>query len=351
MTTVTIMGAGYMGSAMCWPLSDNGHEIHLVGTHLDADIIRSCRASGWHPKLKRPLPPGVQPLFVEQLDQALEGTSLVVQGVSSAGVAWFAQTLAPHLRPDLPVLSITKGLALAPDGGLVTLPEYVDSLLPSDLRGRVSLAAVGGPCIAGELAGRCPTCVVFTGHDQTLLNQLAGMLRTAYYHVWTSTDVAGVETCVALKNGFALGIALALGILQARGGADMAGAQMHNLAAALFAEATLEMERIVYLMGGKPDAVHGLPGVGDLSVTVQGGRSITIGRLLGSGLPVEEALRQLEGVTLESVDVIRVLGQALPSYQRRGLLSADDLPLARHLVEIIVEGKPVQPPLDRFFRG
>jgi glycerol-3-phosphate dehydrogenase (NAD(P)+) len=348
---VTVIGAGYMGSAMCWPLRDNGHQIRLVGTPLDAKIIRSCREASWHPKLKRALPDGVEPLYAEQLEQALHGAQLVIQGVSSAGVPWFAGTIGPRLRPDLPVLSITKGLALAPDGTLQTLPGWVDSSLPTQLRGHIPLAAVGGPCIAGELAGRRPSCVVFTGREASLLDRLASMLRTDYYHIWTSTDVPAVETCVALKNGFTLGIALALGMLDRQGGPDAADARMHNLAATLFAQATLEMERIVQLMGGDPVAVRGLPGVGDLFVTVQGGRSVAIGRLLGSGRPLAEALHQLEGVTLESVDVIRVLGKALPVYQRRKMLRPKDLPLVHHLIEIVVEGKPVNLPLDLFFRG
>lgn len=42
-TTVAIVGAGLMGSATAWPLSDNGHSVRLVGTHLDGEIIASCR--------------------------------------------------------------------------------------------------------------------------------------------------------------------------------------------------------------------------------------------------------------------------------------------------------------------
>ena len=49
---VMILGAGVMGSATSWPLSDNGHEIRLVGTHLDKAIIQKCKENGYHPRLK-----------------------------------------------------------------------------------------------------------------------------------------------------------------------------------------------------------------------------------------------------------------------------------------------------------
>ncbi len=51
MAEVTIVGAGLMGTAMAWPLSDNGHRVRLVGTHLDNEIIVSCLEQRWHPRL------------------------------------------------------------------------------------------------------------------------------------------------------------------------------------------------------------------------------------------------------------------------------------------------------------
>jgi len=59
MRKAAILGAGYMGTAMAWPLSDNGFEIHLIGTHLDGEIIQSCKRKNFHPRLKRYLPKNV----------------------------------------------------------------------------------------------------------------------------------------------------------------------------------------------------------------------------------------------------------------------------------------------------
>jgi glycerol-3-phosphate dehydrogenase (NAD(P)+) len=125
---------------------------------------------------------------------------------------------------------------------------------------------------------------------------------------------------------------------------------MHNLAAALFAEAAREMTALVRLIGGDPGFVLGLPGVGDMFVTAQGGRTLTIGALLGRGQRIEEALQQLSGVTLESVDAIRAVNQALPRLERAGRLRPDELPLMRHLGEIVA-GRPGLIPLGAFFGG
>ena len=61
-----------MGSATAWPLSDNGHSVHLVGTHLDGWIIDECKQRRYHPKLKRQLPDRVTPYYVDEMGEALQ---------------------------------------------------------------------------------------------------------------------------------------------------------------------------------------------------------------------------------------------------------------------------------------
>jgi glycerol-3-phosphate dehydrogenase (NAD(P)+) len=85
MANVAIAGAGMMGAATAYPLSDNGHTVRPVGTHLDDDIIRSRLETRYHPTLKRELPAGVQPFFVEEMAQALDGANVIVGGTVILG--------------------------------------------------------------------------------------------------------------------------------------------------------------------------------------------------------------------------------------------------------------------------
>ena len=128
-----------------------------------------------------------------------------------------------------------QGIGGATNGNPAILPDVLASELPASLRDRVSLNAIAGPCIAGELAGRRQTCVVFTGRDEAVLRRLRGLFHTDTYHIWLSTDIVGVEVCAALKNTYTL-LAVGAGRRPAEhaGGVDEAGAGMHNLAAALF---------------------------------------------------------------------------------------------------------------------
>lgn len=349
MATITVLGAGMMGSALCVPLCDRGHDVRLVGTHLDEPIIASLRETGRHPRLEVELPAALKPFDAAELPRALARADLVALGVSSAGIEWAAAQLAPLLRAGQPLFMITKGLAW--DGArLRAFPDMVRERLAPGGRADLWPAAIAGPCIAGELARRVPTCVVLAGRNDQTLAAIAAELRTDYYHLWTSTDVVGVEICAALKNAYAMGVAFGLGMHRRAGGAPGSVA-MHNVEAAVFAQAIVELRRLVVLLGGNEQSVGGLPGVGDLDVTTNGGRTGRFGALLGEGLDLDEAVERMSGATLECLEIIAVVRPAVRSLRAEGRLGSDELPLFDHLAEVVLERAPVALPLERFFGG
>jgi glycerol-3-phosphate dehydrogenase (NAD(P)+) len=246
----------------------------------------------------------------------------------------------------VPVLLVTKGLEDDANGDLLTFPVALDRMLPAAQRGRIRFNGIAGPCTAHELAARRQTAVVVTGTDPATLATLRDVLANAYYHVWTSTDVTGVEVCAALKNAYALGVSLAVGQMETLGRDGLAGA--YNPQAALFGQGCLEMRRFVELLGGDPAQVSWLPGAGDLYVTVFGGRTVTLGKLLGKGMPFAEARRVLAGVTLESVEITTRAARALPRLEERGLARMVDFPLLLHLDRILNHGEPVAIPWESF---
>ncbi len=347
MAVITIVGAGMMGSALSWPLSDNGHTVRLVGTHLDEEIIASIQAQHYHPKLQRRMPERVTAYRYTELATALEGADVVASGVSSFGVKWFAQTVGPLLRPEVPVIAVTKGLEDQPDGTLEIFPKLTRRLLPEGLRERISLNAIGGPCTSHELAARRQTGVVFCGDDLGVLGKLKSIFQTSYYHIWPSTDVVGVEVCAAMKNAYALAVGIGLGMMEKDGPDGVAEA--YNPQAALFAQGCTEMRKMLAIIGGGTDNATWLPGPGDLYVTIFGGRTVKLGRLLGHGHSFVEARAMLEGVTLESVEITTRVARALPGLAARGLARLEDFPLILHIDAIINRGAPVDIPWDKFF--
>lgn len=348
MATVSILGSGVMATALTFPLSENGHDVRLVGTHLDEEVIESIQQSNTHPGLDREVPESVRAFQLEDIEEAFEGATIVMSGVNSFGVRWAGKRLAPLLRPGQMVLSVTKGMEAAENGDLRIMPEVLAEQAP-DVRESVSWSAIAGPSIAGEVAARRQTSVVFTGEDGDVLGRLADTFRTDWYHVWTSTDFVGVEVCAATKNCYALGVGFAEGILEKLGEQDGKD-RNHNHEAALFGQAAVEVGQFVEMLGGNADAAYGLAGVGDMYVTSAGGRNVRVGRLIGTGLRFSEAREKMAGVTLEGAAAIEVIGGALPKLTERGVIQPDDFPLMRHLHAVIADDEPLDLPWDAFFK-
>jgi len=339
-----------MGTALTFPLRDNHHEVRLVGTHLDTGIIESCKTKQYHPKLKRTISDGIQPFFHTEIAQGMANADIILLGVNSQGVHWAAEAIAPHLKPGQIVMMVTKGLESSADGEIMILPDVLYSRLPESIRDEVHYAAIGGPSIAGELAGRVDTSVMFVSRNGEILPHLQKTFETDYYHVWTSTDMIGVEVCVALKNPFALAMGLVRGLLEEKGGPDETGAVMHNYAAALFAQGLTEIAYMVELLGGTRETVYSLPGAGDLYVTAQGGRNQRMGRMLGKGMSFSDAVEEMPGETIEGVDAIVALMPALEAQMQAGKISPDAIPLLRTLHDIVTRNAAVDIDFKRFFR-
>jgi glycerol-3-phosphate dehydrogenase (NAD(P)+) len=124
---------------------------------------------------------------------------------------------------------------------------------------------------------------------------------------------------------------------------------MYNPQAALFAQSCREMRLFLKSQSGKEDYVSGLPGAGDLYVTVYGGRTLKLGRLLGQGISFTEAKEKMAGITLESVETITHVANAIKPLEARGLIKADELPLIQFIHDVIQLNRPVDFPWESFF--
>lgn len=344
MKTITIIGAGMMGSALAFPARENGNDVRLVGTHLDREIIEGCRKTGRHPKFVKDFPAGVKYYQIEELDEAMEGTDFVIGGVSSFGVEWFGNEILPRIPENVPVITVTKGLMDQPDGTLITYLDLWEQMLAAKGK-KLCLNAIGGPCTSYELVAHDQTEVSFCGKDMEVLRMIKSAMATDYYHISLSTDIVGVESAVALKNGYALGIALTIGLNQKQFGLD---SELHfNSQAAVFGHAVREMAKLLQLQGaGTLDNL--VLGAGDLYVTVYGGRTRLVGILLGRGLNIYQAKEELNGVTLESLVVAERVARAVRVKAEKGLLNIEEFPLLMHIDEIITQGKEVNIPWEKF---
>ena len=187
------------------------------------------------------------------------------------------------------VVSVAKGLE--PESGTRVSDVYAEELA-------ADVVAIGGPCLAGELADGLPTAAVWAGATEALARSAGAPFESDRYQIVYSDDLPGVEYCSMMKNVAAIG----LGILDGLG--KPAGEDFNNAKAALFTKAAHELAELVVSIGGRSETALGLAGVGDQLVTSLGGRNRLYGELVGGGRPPQATLEELEerGLTVEGVD-------------------------------------------------
>ena len=356
MATITVICAGMMGTAITYPAADNGHTIRLVGSPLDNEIIKHGQKTGEHLNLSKyrknnptsgvnaPVltPDNVTFHYFDEMEECIKGADLIICGVSSFGMDWFCNNVIPKLSEETPILSISKGMNDDGEnkGRLISYPEYMLRFTEKDLK----IYADGGPCTSYELVDKDPTEVTFCGPDMKTLRWLRKLFETDYYHISLSTEVRGVECSVALKNAYALGVVLAVGMSYKREGREF---EHYNSQAGLFAQAAKEMYLLLDVFEGK--SVRNIfLGIGDLYVTVFGGRNRRLGILLGQGYTYDASMAKLEGITLEGVVITERTAKAVEQLSELGKLNINDFPLLMHIKEILFENKRINIPWKAF---
>ena len=257
-----------MGSAMASVARRRGHDVRLWGTWLDDALIAACERGEPHPRLNLRLD-GIALYAAPRLLDALTGAELVVHAVNSEGAVPVMSKAAAYL-PDVPVLSVTKGLLESPRKARM---ERVDVAVSEHVGRRLRFVHAAGPAKAMEIARGVLTWMQFAGQKDDAVFCSRALAGDGLV-VTESEDIAGAELCSALKNAYATGLGLWDGYV---------GSNAHNARAACFTQAIVEMRALVAAGGGRAETVYGPAGVGDLHVTAAAGRNRAFGEHVGRG--------------------------------------------------------------------
>ncbi|HEX3345616.1 MAG TPA: NAD(P)H-dependent glycerol-3-phosphate dehydrogenase [Polyangiaceae bacterium] len=327
---ITVLGAGYMGSAMAVVAARRGHEVRLWGTWLDDAMLDPCDRGEPHPRLGLRLE-GLTWMRAPRLGEALAGAELVVHAVSSEGAVAVMTKAAEHL-PDVPVLSVTKGLLESPRTGTM---DRIDVVVSQHVGRAVRFVHAAGPAKAMEVARGVLTWMQYAGRDAEVC---ARAMEGGGLVVTTTDDVAGAELCSALKNAYATGLGLWDGHV---------GPAAHDARAACFTQAIQEMRLLVEAAGGRAETVHGPAGVGDLHVTAAAGRNRAFGERVGRGKPAKEVAAEMLAAG-ELTEGYPAIASAWRFARERGVTR---LPLLAALHAVVWENAPVGDTLARLTLG
>jgi glycerol-3-phosphate dehydrogenase (NAD(P)+) len=310
---IGVIGAGAWGTTLAIMLADAERPVSLwAHTNEAAERLAHARVNERYlPGV--PFPPNVRVVT----DDAFLGEPhrYYLLAVPSSHVRLTLRRLAGLLDPDAPILSVVKGIE---EGTRLRMSEVIAQELP----GR-RIAALSGPNLAREIAAGKPAGSVVASDDATLATELASVLSSDRFRVYTNHDLVGVELCGALKNV----VALAAGMVDGLGLGDSAKA-------GIITRGLAEMTRLGVAAGAHPLTFAGLAGVGDLIATCMSplSRNRRCGELIASGVPWPEAGEQLSGV---AEGVATVTG-ALELAAAHGV----ELPIAEQVRAVVIDHLP-----------
>jgi glycerol-3-phosphate dehydrogenase (NAD(P)+) len=222
----------------------------------------------------------------QELNSALEATTSVEDAVSTSDVVVMAvpshgfravlEQAASHIRPWVPVVSLSKGLEAETRRRMT---EIIHETIPGHPAG-----VLAGPNLAKEVLQGYAAAAVIALPDQRIAEALQEIFRTRVFRIYTSQDVIGCEIAGALKNVVAISCGMAAGL----GTGD-------NTLSMLIVRGLAELSRLGTAMGGDARTFAGLAGMGDLIATCISplSRNRRVGEQLAQGRELDDIVADM----------------------------------------------------------
>jgi len=312
---VGVVGAGAWGTALANLLAEKGHNVDLWAfeDEVCTDILENRENKVFLPGIA--LSENLRPS--NNLNAVAAGKDMLLLVVPSHVFRSVAASLVHHPNENTLIVTASKGIE---NQTHLTMTGILHQLLPPRLHDHI--AALSGPSFAKEVSKKIPTAVTVAARSAEIAKAIQTAFATAYFRVYTSYDLIGVELGGAVKNVMAIaaGISDGLGL-------------GFNTRAALITRGITEIKRLGARLGAKPMTFMGLAGIGDLVLTCTGtlSRNWTVGNKLGQGMKLDAILRETrtvaEGVkTTKSVyNLSRKLGVEMPIAEQVYHILYDDL--------------------------
>ncbi|MDR2293414.1 MAG: glycerol-3-phosphate dehydrogenase [Prevotellaceae bacterium] len=205
-------------------------------------------------------------------------TDIIIIAVPSA----FCKIILGEIKCDISkkfIVSTTKGII--PDEDL-TLSEYMHEQFNVPF---ANMCIISGPCHAEEIALQRLSYLTFASKKTEAAETIAKLYKTSYVRAVISADVYGTEYGAILKNIYAVGVGICLGL----GYGD-------NFISVFTANAHREMKRFLNESYPSKRNTSRSSYLGDLLVTCYSkfSRNRTFGTLIGKGYSPEEAIVEMK---------------------------------------------------------
>ncbi len=325
---VSVLGAGSFGTTLAILLFHNGQEVTLweYKRH-DARILNKTHENKIYlPGIKIPTEINI----THSLEEATQNQHLIVIAIPSQFVRSVLQKFKNLNYRDTTFVSVAKGIERE---SLLTVSKIIKEEFEGI--GDEHIAVLSGPSHAEEVSRKVPTAVVSASFDKNTSKIVQSAFNNAYFRVYSSTDLRGVELGGALKNVMAIGA----GIIDGAGFGD-------NTKAAIMTRGIAEISRLGTEMGARPETFSGLSGMGDLIVTCMSkhSRNRFVGEQLGKGEKLKSILKSMEMVA-EGVETCKSVHELAAQYHV-------DTPIANAVYSILFDERdPIKVTYDLMTRS
>lgn len=256
------------------------------------------------------------------IEEAVAGADVIVVGIPSQGFRNVLENVKAHIRPWVPVVSLSKGLELDTH---MRMTEIIEDVLPGHPAGVLT-----GPNLAREIMAGYAAASVVAMADEIIVKELQKVFHSGLFRVYTNHDVIGCELGGVLKNI----IAIAAGMGDGQGAGE-------NTRSAVVTRGLAEITRLGVAMGGEPQTFAGLAGMGDLVATCTSAqsRNRTVGYELGKGKTIKEII---DGMFMVAEGV-----KSAPTVMALAKEYRVEMPIAAEVYEVVQDKRDAR----RAFRG
>lgn len=313
--TTAVIGGGSWGTALASVLAESG-PVHLWAR--DPAVVNGINTHHRNPKYQSDLELSPDIRAFSSFEQCLKHAELVCLVVPSHAMRDTARKLAPFLPKNAPIVSASKGIE---NDTLETMHGVLCDILPA--RQHALLGFLSGPSFARETIAKMATAVTVASTNLETAERIQSRFSTAYFRVYTTDDVTGVELGGATKNV----IAIASGVVD--------GLKLgYNTRAALMTRGLAEVTRLAIQLGGNPMTLAGLSGMGDLVLTCSGdlSRNRSVGLELAKGRTLSEIVDSMQQVA----EGVRTTKSVFDLANRHRV----EMPIATEVYKILYENKP-----------
>jgi glycerol-3-phosphate dehydrogenase (NAD(P)+) len=328
MKTLAVIGAGAFGTSLALALSKRFDEIRLWAH--EQDLVENMRNTRQNDLF---LPGFTLPAHIlptADLRQAVSAADYVLGVMPSTHARRIYTEMKPHFSMRQKLVSATKGIE---NGSLLRMSEVIAEVLD-----RPPVAILTGPSFAKEVASGLPTAMVVASLNRHLANDVQEAFTGPAMRLYTQDDPVGCEIGASIKNVVAVASGVVTGLRLG-----------HNTTAALITRGLREMTRLAVAMGGHPETMSGLAGMGDMVLTCTGdlSRNRRVGILLAEG----QSLAQIQGSMRTVAEGVSTTYAAWDLAQKHRV----DMPITEQMYAILKHGKSpreaIRDLMDRPARG